>query len=171
MRWIWIDRFVEFQSGSHATAIKNVTLAEDHLHDHFPGFPVMPGSLIMEGLAQTGGILLGESKQFRHIVVLAKVPRMTYHSWACPGDTLTYTARLTNSGEEGGCVECAAHVGQRLVAEGEIFFAHLAQKDGGPKIDQKNFVFTTRLLGVLNVGKAGDGSAPAGTDRPEAGVG
>jgi 3-hydroxyacyl-[acyl-carrier-protein] dehydratase len=166
MRWIWIDRFVEFQSGSYATAIKNVTMAEDHLHDHFPGFPVMPGSLIMEGLAQTGGILLGESKQFRHVVVLAKIPKMTFHSWACPGDTLTYTARLTNSGDEGGCVECDARVGQRLVAEGEIFFAHLAQKDGAPKIDQRNFVFTTRLLSVLDVGRAGDGSARASADRP-----
>src|SRR5215510_679519 len=125
MRWIWIDRFVEFSSGSHAVAIKNVTLAEDHLHDHFPGFPVMPASLIIEGLAQTGGILLGEARQFRHVVILAKVPKMTFHSWACPGDTLTYSARLLNVEDEGGIVECQAHVGQRLVADGEICFAHL----------------------------------------------
>ncbi|MSR57600.1 MAG: beta-hydroxyacyl-ACP dehydratase [Planctomycetaceae bacterium] len=162
MRWIWIDRFVEFQSGSHAQAIKNVTLAEDHLHDHFPGFPVMPGSLIIEGLAQTGGILLGESKQFKHIVILAKIPNITFHSWACPGDTLTYTVKLAISREDGGMVECQAHVGGRLVADGEIFFAHLAQTDG-PKIDQKNFVFTTWLLGVLDVGRAGDGTGPDGT--------
>ncbi len=43
MRWFWIDRFVEFVPGSRAKAVKNVTLAEEHLHDHFPGFPVMPG--------------------------------------------------------------------------------------------------------------------------------
>ena len=55
MRWIWIDRIVEFQSGSFLKAIKNVSLAEEHLHDHFPGFPVMPASLITEGLAQSGG--------------------------------------------------------------------------------------------------------------------
>ena len=60
MRWIWIDRFVEFVDGSHAKAIKNVSLSEDHLHDHFPGFPVMPQSLMLEGMAQTGGILLGK---------------------------------------------------------------------------------------------------------------
>ena len=54
MRWFWIDRFVEFVPGSHAKAVKNVTLAEEHLHDHFPGFPVMPGSLMLEGMAQTG---------------------------------------------------------------------------------------------------------------------
>jgi 3-hydroxyacyl-[acyl-carrier-protein] dehydratase len=170
MRWIWIDRFVEFQSGSYAKAIKNVTLAEDHLHDHFPGFPVMPGSLIIEGLAQTGGILLGESRQFQHIVILAKIPKITFHSWACPGDTLTYSARLLDAGDEGGLVECQAHVGARLVAEGEIFFAHLAQKDGAAKVDQKNFVFTMRLLSVLDVGKAGDGSPPAGAGSSASGA-
>jgi 3-hydroxyacyl-[acyl-carrier-protein] dehydratase len=160
MRWIWIDRFIEFESGSHARAVKNVTLAEEHLHDHFPGFPVMPGSLILEGLAQTGGILLGETSQFAHIVILAKVPRITFHSWACPGDTLIYSARLIDVRDEGGSVECAAHVGERLVADGEIMFVHLDQRDpalGG--IDQKNFVFSMNLLGVLDVGKAGDGSA------------
>ena len=73
MRWFWIDRFIEFDSGKSAKSIKNVTLAEEHLHDHYPGFPVMPGSLMIEGMAQTGGILLGETHQFRHVVILAKV--------------------------------------------------------------------------------------------------
>ena len=159
MRWIWIDRFLELESGSHAKAVKNVTLAEEHLHDHYPGFPVMPGSLILEGLAQTGGILLGEKHQFRHIVILAKVPNLTFHSWACPGDTLVYTARLVDARDEGGTVECTAHVGDRLVAEAEIMFAHLDQSD--PQfgaIDQKNFVFSMNLLGVLDVGRAGSGT-------------
>ena len=64
MRWFWIDRFVEFRSGESAKAIKNVSLAEEQLHDHFPGYPVMPASLIIEGLAQTGGILVGEAGGF-----------------------------------------------------------------------------------------------------------
>lgn len=158
MRWFWIDRFTEFKSGSHATAIKNVTLAEDHLHDHLPGFPVMPASLLLEGMAQTGGILLGECNQFQHIVILAKVPRMTFHSWACPGDTLLYSAKLVEARDEGGMVEVKAHVGDRLVADGEIVFAHVDDAlAGGAKIDQKNFVFSM-LGGVLEVGKAGDGT-------------
>lgn len=161
MRWFWIDRFIEFESGVAAKAVKNVTLAEDHLHDHFPGFPVMPGSLIIEGLAQTGGILLGETHHFKHIVILAKLPRITFHSWACPGDTLVYTARLLDVRDEGGSVVVEAHVGERLVAEGEIVFVHLDQKDADlGAIDQKNFVFSMNLLGILDVGRAGDGSQP-----------
>jgi len=64
MRWYWIDKFLEFESGSRAKAVKNVSLSEEHLHDHFPGFPVMPASLMIEGMAQTGGILLGEVNDF-----------------------------------------------------------------------------------------------------------
>lgn len=159
MRWFWIDRFIEFESGSHAKAIKNVTLAEEHLHDHFPGFAVMPGSLMLEGMAQTGGILLGQKNDFKHIVILAKVPNILFHSWACPGDTLTYTAKLIEARDEGGSVECTAMVGDRLVAEAEIVFVHLDQND--PElgaVDQKNFVFSMNLLGILDVGRAGDGA-------------
>lgn len=163
MRWFWIDRFVEFKSGSHAKAIKNVTLAEDHMHDHVPGFPVMPASLMLEGMAQTGGILLGEQHQFTHVVILAKVPRMTFHSWACPGDTLVYSAKLTEARDEGGMVEVQAHVGERLVAEGEIVFAHVNAADQpGGQVDQKNFVFTL-LRGVMDVGRAGDGTLASGS--------
>jgi 3-hydroxyacyl-[acyl-carrier-protein] dehydratase len=159
MRWIWIDRFVEFQSGSHAKAIKNVTLAEEHLHDHYPGFPVMPGSLMIEGMAQTGGLLLGEKRQFKHVVILGKIPKVTFHSWACPGDTLVYSAKLIDDSDDGGLVECQAHVGDRLVADAEIFFAHVDQTSSQAKsMDHTNFVFTMKLLGVFDIGRAGDGS-------------
>ena len=58
MRWFWIDRFDEFVRGKHATAVKNVSLAEEHMHDHFPGAALMPNSLIVEGMAQTAGLLV-----------------------------------------------------------------------------------------------------------------
>ena len=64
MRWYWIDRFVEFESGRYAKAIKNISLAEDHLHDHFPYYPMIPNSLVIEGMAQTGGLLVCEHNQF-----------------------------------------------------------------------------------------------------------
>lgn len=159
MRWFWIDKFVEFESGKSAKAVKNVSLAEEHLHDHFPGFAIMPGSLMIEGMAQTGGILLGEMNQFEHIVILAKVPNVTFHSWATPGDSIIYHATLLQASEEGGSVEVTAKVGDRLVAEAEIMFVHLDQKDPTfGSIDQKNFVFSMNLLGILEVGKAGDGT-------------
>ena len=78
MRWIWIDKFVEFESGRRAVAVKNVTLAEEHLHDHFPGFPIMPECLMIEAMAQTAGILVGEARDFQEKVVLAKISKAVF---------------------------------------------------------------------------------------------
>lgn len=159
MRWIWIDKFIEFESGRRARAIKNVTLAEDHLHDHFPGAPMMPNSLITEGLAQTGGLLLGELSGFREKVILAKIPRATFHFPAVPGDQLVYTAVLDHHDADGGRVTATSQVGERLQAELEIVFVHLRDGDRAKSLfEPKNFVFTMKLLGVFDVGRARDGS-------------
>jgi len=96
------------------------------------------------------------------------VPRMTFHSWACPGDTLTYKAELLEARPEGGMTRVTAHCGDRLVADGEIVFAHVDQStsaDIPANVDQKNFVFELGLMSILDVGKAGNGAdhAPAGT--------
>ncbi len=160
MRWFWIDRFVEFQSGSHARAIKNVTLSEEHLHDHFPGFPVMPGSLIIEGLAQTGGILLGEVSHFENLIVLAKIPKMAFHSCVCPGDTLAYDVKLLDAREDGGIVECTAYVGDRLVAEGEIVFARIP-RGGSQTLSQESLLATMQLLHVWDAHNSVPGGAAA----------
>ena len=64
MRWIWIDKFLEFNSGKNAVALKNVSLAEEHVHDNVPGFPMMPECLMIEAMAQTAGILCGEARNF-----------------------------------------------------------------------------------------------------------
>ena len=81
MRWFWIDRFTEMVSGQKATAIKTVSLSEEHLHDHFLGIPTMPNSLILEGMAQTAGMLVSEYNDFRERVILAKVPMPFLRCW------------------------------------------------------------------------------------------
>lgn len=166
MRWIWIDRFVEFESGKRAVALKNVSLAEEHLHDHFPGRPVMPNSLITEGLAQTGGLLVGEFHAFAKKVVLAKIPKAVFHFPAVPGDTLRYETTVDYVKDDGAMVTAVAKVGDRVQAELEIVFAHLAEEENsGSLFDPKNFVFTLKLLGVFEVGRKADGSrltAPPG---------
>lgn len=150
MRWFWIDKFIQFESGIQAKSVKNVSLAEEHLHDHFPGFPVMPCSLMIEGMAQTGGILLGETHQFKYLVFLAKVPKFKSYRPVRPGDQLIYTARLTDARDEGGMTEVSAHCGDELVAEAEIVFAHLSPEDAGipSGVSQKNVV-EVGLAGLL----------------------
>jgi 3-hydroxyacyl-[acyl-carrier-protein] dehydratase len=156
MRWFWIDRFVEFESGVRARAIKNISLAEDHLHDHFPAYPVMPGTLMIEGMAQTSGILLGGLSGFDALIILAKVPKVIFHSLACPGDTLVYDAKILDSNEQGGMVECTARVGERLVAEIEIVFARIPQSSY-PTLSQESLVTTLRSSGLgASEGRPGD---------------
>src|ERR1700681_2769791 len=127
MRWFWIDRFTHFESGTQATAIKNVSLAEEHLHDHFPGAPLMPNSLVIEGIAQTGGLLVAEHSGFENRVVLAKVAKARFHFSAVPGDTLTYHATLDDIHKDGAIVSATSHVGPRLQGEVQLFFAHLGE--------------------------------------------
>jgi 3-hydroxyacyl-[acyl-carrier-protein] dehydratase len=154
MRWIWIDKFLEFRSGQFARAIKNLTLAEEHLHDHFPGYPVMPASLIIEGLAQTGGILVGEAGGFAEKVILAKIPRAEFFGVACAGDQLIYEVTLTDLRSEGAVVEAKAFLNGELLADTEIVFAHLDNSRANQIFGPKNFVFTQQLLGVLDLAKA-----------------
>jgi 3-hydroxyacyl-[acyl-carrier-protein] dehydratase len=151
MRWIWIDRFIEFEKGSHARAVKNVTLGEDYINDHYPGFPVMPGSLMIEGMAQTGGILLGETCGWTKIVILAKLPKVAFYGHVRPGDTLEYSAQLLDARDEGGVVACAARVGDRLIAETEIVFVHIDHSDPHlGRIDQQRFVSQMNVLPVCS---------------------
>src|SRR5436190_19850604 len=99
MRWIWIDKFVEFTPGVSATAIKAVSLAEEHLHDLYPDFPIVPHSLIIEGMAQTAGILVGEARQFKEKVILAKIGKATFHRLVRPGETISFRATIDQLNE------------------------------------------------------------------------
>src|SRR5438105_8361240 len=101
MRWIWIDRFLEFQRGKSARALKNLSLAEDFFADHFPSWPIMPAALILEGLAQTGGILVGDVNYFREKVVLAKILKARFMREAVAGDELIYEIDLLHMRPEG----------------------------------------------------------------------
>lgn len=159
MRWYWIDRFIEFESGRYAKAVKNVSLAEEHLHDHFPGYPIMPPSLIIEGVAQTAGLLVGEYNQFKMKVVLAKVPRAVFYHEAKPGDTLIYTATIDAIHPHGAAVHATSHLGDKLQAELELVFAHLGDEFAGRQLFQPGtLTHMMRILRAYEVGRAADGS-------------
>lgn len=165
MRWIWIDRFVDFHRGKSARAVKNLSLAEDHFRDHFPGYPVMPAALILEGLAQTGGILVGEVNNFQEKVVLAKVPRAVFHREMLAGEQLVYEVEIQHIRPEGASVLGRVLAGDQVTVEAEIFFAHLDQSRSKQLFGDRNFVFSgemKHLLGRMTVGKDRVGG-PVGT--------
>ena len=134
MRWFWIDRFNEFVHAKHATAVKNVSLAEEHMHDHFPGAALMPNSLIVEGMAQTAGLLVAEAIDYNRRVVLAKVAVADFHFDAVPGDTLIFRAEIRDLKPTGSLTHVTSRVGDQLQGEAELFFAHLEPGEGIPKL-------------------------------------
>ncbi len=141
MRWIWIDKFVEFNSGRNAVALKNVTLAEEHLHDHFPGFPVMPESLCIEAMAQTAGILVGEAKNFQEKVILAKVKKAVFFDYVKPGDTILLAAEVESIVPEAASTSGKITRDGRLLAEIDLMFSHIDQNLAGKEFPEENFVF------------------------------
>jgi 3-hydroxyacyl-[acyl-carrier-protein] dehydratase len=145
MRWIWIDRFVEFNSGKSARAVKNLSLAEDYFADHFPGWPVMPAPLILEGLAQAGGILVGEANQFKEKVVLAKMPKAVFHREMLAGEQLIYEVEILHMRQEGAAVAGRVLVDDVVTAEAEVFFAHLDQNRAQQLFGDHNFVFSGEM--------------------------
>ena len=100
MRWMWIDNIISHEPGKSMTAVKNLSLSEEHLHDHFdnsdglPALSIMPASLIIEGMAQTAGLLVGSINKFKEKVILAKIQRVELDEDSYPGQCLRYDAEL-----------------------------------------------------------------------------
>ena len=160
MRWMWLDRFVEFIRGQRSVAIKNVSLTEEPLSDYLPGFPVLPCSLIVEGLAWTGGILANDQHGFRERMVLAKVNRAVFHRPALPGDQLRYCAVLEATEAEGTFIRGTSHVGDELQAEVDFFLAHLPDRFEGVEgdlVDPADTLALMRTFGLYDVGRTPTG--------------
>ena len=158
MRWLWIDRFLEFESGHRAVAIKNVTLAEEVVDEYLPFNPLFPSSLIVEGLAQTGGLLVGEHNEFRERVVLAKLSKAVFHRPARPGEQLRYTAIAEEVNPQGAFVKGTAHIGDELVADVDLVFAHLDERFPDNLFEPAQVLRMLRIFSLYEVGRKADGS-------------
>ena len=149
MRWIWIDKFTEFTPRVSASAVKCATLAEDHMHDLYMDYPIVPHSLIVEGMAQTGGMLVGEVRKFSEKVILAKIGKATFHRLVRPGETIEFTARIEQLNEQGASIVGTVKTGDELVADIELMFSHIDNNISGLKFPEENFVFTSGFLNLL----------------------
>lgn len=93
MRFNLVDRILEVEPGKTLKAVKNLTLGEEYLADHFPSFPVMPGVLMLQALVEAGAWLLRITEDFRHSVILLREARnVKYGSFVEPGRRLVVTA-------------------------------------------------------------------------------
>ena len=161
MRWMWIDCIVHFEAERSMHAIKNVSLAEEHLHDHFDesdggvAQAIMPASLMIEGMAQTAGLLVGSVNRFKEKVVLAKIQRAEIDEDVLPGQCLRYEADITRLDSAG-----AATTGRimrldhregswKQIGFVDLMFSHIDNNMSGREFPEENFVFGENFKGIL----------------------
>ena len=159
MRWFLIDRFLEFQSGRRARAIKTITLAEEYLHDHFPAYPVFPNSMVIEGMGQTAMFLACEAIGYSQLILLAKVGGARFEGEAVPGDTLVYTATIQSIKPEGIAATVTGERRGEPYSAADLLFTRIDDPaTDRPDADLLEMARWMRILGVFTVGVAADGS-------------
>lgn len=180
MRWCWIDRIVALTPGKRLVAIKHVGLGPEPSFEHFAADkrhglaaqPLMPASLIIEGMAQTAGVLVGHAGDFREKVILAKVSRAEFERDATPGCTLRYTATIDRLDELGavtlGVIELAdpglcvrgdpdeddpplppTTAEYEEIGRVDLMFSHIDNNLAGMQFPKHNFVFSEMFRTLL----------------------
>ncbi|MGH9519781.1 MAG: 3-hydroxyacyl-ACP dehydratase FabZ family protein [Terriglobales bacterium] len=128
MRYLFLDRIVELQPGAYAVGHKCATLSEDYFADHFPGFPVVPGVLMVEAMAQLAGRLItytvlqqsGESV----LPVLLTIQNARFRHFVKPGDLMVIRAELSALTDGAGRCKASVRVGETLTATAELMLGY-----------------------------------------------
>ena len=121
--FLMIDRILEIEGTQRAVGVKNVTINEEFFQGHYPRQPIMPGVLILEAMAQLGGVLLAQELEHKgKVAVLMSMDKVKFRRAVVPGDQLILTAEALRVKSRSGHVKTSAHVGRELVAEAIIKF-------------------------------------------------
>ena len=121
MRFTLIDRITELDPGQAITAIKNLTMAEEHLQDHFPLFPVMPGVLMLEALYQASAWLIRGTDDFAHSMIeLSEVRNTTFKDFVEPGQALVVTSKIQKRVDDQTWVQAEGKVDGRSAVRARL---------------------------------------------------
>ncbi len=126
MRFYFVDRITELVPGQRIRGYKNVAMSEPFFATHFPGFPVLPGVVLVEAMAQLAGLLVETTPAGKdRKAILSIVDRVKFKKMVRPGDRVDLAADLVLIDEEGARAEVAARVGDELVAQTRLTFVLL----------------------------------------------
>ena len=150
MRYILLDRITSLEPPTTARGVKCVSLADDLFVDHFPGHPVMPGAMIIEALAQLGGVLAEatmrqQGREDLH-ALLVGLEKARFRKMVRPGDKLDLDARAVTVTEDGGQVKATATVDGEVAAEATLSFA-FARITNPKLIERRREVLNVWLTG------------------------
>jgi len=119
--FLLIDRIIALETGKRVTAIKSVTMNEPYFAGHFPGHPVMPGVLVVEAMAQAGGLLImREFKPNSKLVLFTGIDKCKFRKQVTPGDQLRIEVEVLAFRRNVGRMQGSAFVGDQLACEAEL---------------------------------------------------
>jgi 3-hydroxyacyl-[acyl-carrier-protein] dehydratase len=133
--FLLIDRIVEIERKKRIVAIKNVTINEPFFQGHFPGYPIMPGALVVEAIAQAGGVLLMPEVPDRHkkLMVFTGIERAKFRRPVVPGDQLRIEITVLNWKPRVAKMEGRATVDGKLACEATVMCALVPRTDQEPE--------------------------------------
>ncbi|OPY56448.1 MAG: 3-hydroxyacyl-(acyl-carrier-protein) dehydratase FabZ [Pelotomaculum sp. PtaU1.Bin035] len=128
--FLLVDRIVSLEEGRYVVGIKNVSANESFFQGHFPDYPVMPGVLVVEAMAQVGAVAVSKMPQFAgNITFLAGIDKARFRRQVVPGDQLRIEVKVLKlRGSLGKCYATAC-VGEEIAAEAELMFMLQKKKD------------------------------------------
>lgn len=135
MRFILIDRILDFEKGKRLKGVKTLSLAEEYLKDHFPKHPIMPGVLMLESVVQAGAWLLRLTSNFQHsVILLEETKNIRFAKFVAPGDQLTVEVQWNK--EEGDRIELSGRgsVGEETVIAAKLVLRQKNLASENPKL-------------------------------------
>lgn len=134
MRFNLIDRIVEVQPGKSLRAVKNLTLGEEYLADHFPTFPVMPGVLMLQTLVEAGAWLLRLSDDYQHsVIVLREARNVKYGNFMEPGKQMQVSVELVGSDDQSATLKGKGEAEGSTTVAARLVLARYNLRSRGPE--------------------------------------
>jgi 3-hydroxyacyl-[acyl-carrier-protein] dehydratase len=159
MRCLLIDKIITCEKGSKITGIKNVTMSENFLQDHFPGFPVMPGVLQLEAVSQLGSWLIFATTDFKKKAEIVSVKSVKFKEFIVPGDQMRIELELKSQSESSAIFNAKIFVDSKLKTEikrGQLSYVDVEQLEDPLKTKEHfDFITGNSPMGRYESGKKG----------------